>query len=245
MSDDDSIATGAAYELGTTSLGLDLLFEKFVSDDISVRSIAAYGIVHAGKSAVPRLLELIDQAEPGLQLRIIDVIGDIGTEAEDAVGRLVSLSKSEDVQVRRAVAEALGLIAQAYKKISNELIQAFDQSACRRRCYCRKECYIFYFTAWRRRQHPNHCRAYRPNLSHWHHHVRGWSIETLQRLDSSYSYETCLELLDGGSLGSGSQIRRHRANCQSDGKSQLVIFNRDASGCRQQIRLSKNGILSL
>ena len=127
MSDDDSIATGAAYELGTTSLGLDLLFEKFVSDDISVRSIAAYGIVHAGKSAVPRLLELIDQAEPGLQLRIIDVIGDIGIEAEDAVGRLVSLSNSEDVQVRRG-SRVLGLIAQAYKEISNELIQALSKA---------------------------------------------------------------------------------------------------------------------
>ena len=195
MSDDDSIATGAAYELGTTSLGLDLLFEKFVSDDISVRSIAAYGIVHAGKSAVPRLLELIDQAEPGLQLRIIDVIGDIGIEAKDAVGRLVSLSNSDDVQVRRAVAEALGLIAQAYKEISNELIQALTKALVDEDAIVVRNATFSISQLGAAACTQTIVERIDQNLSHWHHHVRGWSIETLQRLDSPTATRLALNYL--------------------------------------------------
>ena len=33
------------------------------------------------------------------------------------------------------------------------------------------------------------------NLSHWHHHVRGWSIETLQRLDSPTATRLALNYL--------------------------------------------------
>ena len=195
MSDDDSMATGAAYELGTTSLGLDLLFEKFVSDDISVRSIAAYGIVHAGKSAVPRLLELIDQAEPGLQLRIIDVIGDIGIEAEDAVGSLVSLSNSEDVQVRRAVAESLGLVAQACKEVSNELIQVLSEALVDEDAIVVRNATFSTAQLGAAVSTQTIVERIDQNLSHWHHHVRGWSIETLQRLDSPTATRLALNYL--------------------------------------------------
>ena len=195
MSEDDSIATGAAYELGTTSLGLDLLFEKFVSDDISVRSIAAYGTVHAGKSALPRLLELIVQAEPGLQLRIIDVIGDIGIEAEDAVGMLVSLSNSEDVQVRRAVAESLGLTAQAYKEISNKLIQALSKALVDEDAIVVRNATFSISQLGAAASTQTIVERIDQNLSHWHHHVRGWNIETLQRLDSPTAKRLALKYL--------------------------------------------------
>ena len=33
------------------------------------------------------------------------------------------------------------------------------------------------------------------NLSHWHHHVRGWSIEALQRLKDSRAMELALKYL--------------------------------------------------
>ena len=195
MSDDDSVATGAAYELGTTSLGLGLLFEKFVSDDTSVRSIAAYGIVHAGKSALPRLLELIDQAEPDLQLRIIDVIGDIGIEAEDALGRLGLLSNSEDVQVRRAVAESLGLIAQACKEVSNEVIRVLSEALVDEDAIVVRNATFSISQLGAAANTQLIVERIDHNLSHWHHHVRGWSIETLQRLENPLATRLALNYL--------------------------------------------------
>ena len=195
MSEDDSVATGAAYELGTTSLGLDLLFEKFVSDNAAVRSIAAYGIVHAGKSALSRLLKLIDQAEPDLQLRIIDVIGDIGIEAEDAVEKLVSLSNSEDVQVRRAVAESLGLIAQACKEVSNEVIRVLSEALVDEDAIVVRNATFSISQLGAAVSTQTIVERIDQNLSHWHHHVRGWSIETLQRLDSPTATRLALNYL--------------------------------------------------
>ena len=71
--------------LGSTPPGLDVLFDRFFCDDVDIRSIAAYGIVRAGERALPRLLSHLNDADPDQQVRIIDVIGDIGPRAVDAV----------------------------------------------------------------------------------------------------------------------------------------------------------------
>ena len=93
---DDAKAIGAAYELGSTLPGLDVLFDHFFSDDTDIRSIAAYGIFRAGKHALPQLLSRLDDDDPDLQLRIIDVIGDMGPVAVDAVQEITAIMASSD-----------------------------------------------------------------------------------------------------------------------------------------------------
>ncbi len=195
MSADDEIAISAAYELSATATGLELLFEKFVSDDVTVRSIAAYGIVRAGRRALPHLLDVIGDASPNLQLRIVDVIGDMGLEAIGAVAALTSLVGSPDILVHRAVVEALGLITQSHDDLPEDVIQALSEGLGHEDAIVVRNATFAVSRLGAKACTETIIDKIDRNLSHWHHHVRGWSIEALQRLENPRAMQLAVKYL--------------------------------------------------
>ena len=175
---DDATAMGAAYALAE---GLDALFEAFLSDDIGKRTIAAYGLTAAGGPATPLLAQLLEEADDELAVRILDVLGDIGAQAASALPHLLAALSHPDVNVRRYAVEAVGTVAQGTSFDHLELAQPLaDEDALVRRnaalAIARLSTEIGNDDAL--------VPALADNLLHWHHHVRGWAIEALQRLES-------------------------------------------------------------
>ena len=193
-SDDDRIALGTAYALGAaaTAASLDALIDAFLCDDADVRTIAAYGLVAAEANAVPRLLETLAHADAELAVRVLDVLGDIGAPAAGALPDVVAATNHADVVVRRYATEALGTVAQRGTVDIAPLATALaDEDALVRRNAALA-------TA---RLAPD-IGAGEPlvnvladNLYHWHHHVRGWAIEALQRLRTPAATEAALRYL--------------------------------------------------
>ena len=195
LSSEDDIAIGAAYELGAMQSGLEALWPYFFSHDPDIRSIAAYGIVRAGSNAVPRLLDEVKRADPGLQLRIVDVIGDIGLEANTAVSMLISLVTSEDVLVRRAVFEALGMVLQADATLPADVVEALGNGLDDEDAIVVRNATFAISRLGGKACTDSIVDKIDRNLSHWHHHVRGWSIEALQRLKDSRAMDLALTYL--------------------------------------------------
>ena len=193
---DDHAALGAAYTLGTQARtrgdGLDALFDRFLADDVGRRVVAAYGIVAAGATGVPRLLEALHTADAELAARIIDVLGDIGPPAASALAELTTAMRHEDVNVRRYAVEALGTVAQG-TDFDAEILAAplADDDALVRRNAALATARLAPEIGGRDDLVP----ALAENLYHWHHHVRGWSIEALQRLASPAAKDVALRYL--------------------------------------------------
>lgn len=195
LSPEDDIAIGAAYELGSMESGLDVLWQHFISDDPEIRSIAAYGIVRAGSGALPRLKEKIETADPELQLRIVDVIGDIALGASSASSALVSLSASEDVRVRRANFEALGMTTQAAEVLADGVVEALGNGLDDEDAIVVRNATFAISRLGAKACTDSIIDQIDRNLSHWHHHVRGWSIEALQRLGDPRAMGLALDYL--------------------------------------------------
>ena len=193
---DDHAALGAAYTLGTQAKwcndGLDALFDRFLDDDVDRRIIAAYGVVAAGATGVPRLLEVLRSADAELAARIIDVLGDIGPPAASALTELTAATGHEDVNVRRYAAEAVGTVAQG-TDFDAEILAAplADDDALVRRNAALATARLAPEIGVRDDLVP----ALTRNLYHWHHHTRGWSIEALQRLASPAATQVALRYL--------------------------------------------------
>lgn len=192
---DDGTAIGAAYELGATQDGLDVLFEKFLSDDIEVRSIAAYGIVAAAGCALPYLLDRLESAEPALQVRIVDVIGDMAIEAATALPVLTLTAASADVRVRRAVMEALGLVAQSEAMLPDDVLKVLSDGLDDEDAIVVRNATFAVSKLGNKACSETIIDQVNRNLSHWHHHVRGWSIEALQRLGDSRATDLAINYL--------------------------------------------------
>ena len=193
---DDHAALGAAYTLGMQAKwrkdGLDALFERFLDDDTGRRVVATYGVVAAGEAAVPRLVEALDGADAELTARVIDVLGDIGPPAVSALDELVSATGHEDVNVRRYAAEAVGTVAQGTQFDANVLAAPLtDEDALVRRNAALATARLAPEIGVRDDLVP----ALAENLYYWHHHVRGWSIEALQRLASPAAKDVALRYL--------------------------------------------------
>lgn len=192
---DDKKAISAAYELGSTSSGLDLLFERFFSDDTDVRSIAGYGIVRAGERALPALLSRLDDANPELQVRIIDVIGDMGLTAASAIEPTRSLTASADTGVRRVAYEALGLITQQQTKLDAGVVDAFTKGLSDEDAIVVRNATFAISRLGAKASTDEIVDRLNGNLDHWHHHVRGWTVEALQRLDDPRAVQLALRYL--------------------------------------------------
>ena len=192
---DDAKAIGAAYELGSTLPGLDVLFDHFFSDDTDIRSIAAYGIVRAGKHALPQLLSRLDDDDPDLQLRIIDVIGDMGPVAVDAVQEITAIMASSDPPVRRVAFEALGMLTQRQTTLDAEVVDELTQALHDEDAMVVRNATFAISRLGAKASTDEIVDRLNENLFHWHHHVRGWSIEALQRLDDPRALQLALHYL--------------------------------------------------
>lgn len=187
---DDATAMGTAYTLAGE--GQDALFAAFLSDDIGKRSIAAYGLVEAGAAATSRLVQLLETADADLAVRILDVLGDIGPEAASALPHLLAATRHQDVNVRRYAVEALGTVAQHTSFDHAELARPLaDEDALVRRNAALA-------VARLSPEIGNDDALVAPladNLLHWHHHVRGWAIEALRRLESPRARHAAMRYL--------------------------------------------------
>ncbi|MYD97080.1 MAG: hypothetical protein F4X98_06800 [Gammaproteobacteria bacterium] len=192
----DHAALGAAYTLGTQakwrSDGLDALIDRFLGDDVDRRIMAAYGLVAAGATGVPRLVEALHSADAELAVRIIDLLGDIGPPAAPALTELTAAMQHQDVNVRRYATEAVGTVAQGTDldaRVLNEPLA--DDDALVRRNAALATARLAPEIGIRDDLVP----ALAENLYHWHHHVRGWSIEALQRLGSPAATNVAMRYL--------------------------------------------------
>ena len=192
---DDKKAIGAAYELGSTSAGLDVLFERFFSADTNVRSIAGYGIVRAGERALPGLLSRLDDADPELQVRIIDVIGDMGLTAASAIVPITSFTFSAAPPVRRVAFEALGLLTQQQATLDEGVVSAFTRGLHDEDAIAVRNTTFAISRLGAKACTDEIVDRLNENLDHWHHHVRGWTVEALQRLDNPRAVQLALRYL--------------------------------------------------
>ena len=191
---DDRLALGTAYALGAaaTANGLGALVDAFLADDIGLRTIAAYGLVAAEARAVPRLLDTLANADAGLTVRVLDVLGDIGAPAACALPAVVAATSHDDVEVRRYATEALGTLAQRQTvDIAPLTATLADDDALVRRNAALATARL----APDIRAGEALVNSLVDNLYHWHHHVRGWAIEALQRLRSPAATQAALRYL--------------------------------------------------
>lgn len=201
VSQDDEAAIAAAYELGTTSDGLDVLFDHFFSHDseesgdLHLRVIAAYGIVRAGKTVLPRLLSQLENADADQQARIVDVISDIATRAVDAVPAITPLAASPEVSVRRATIEALGMLTQQQATLDAAVIDALTRALEDDDAIVVRNATFAISRLGAKASTDTIIDRLGKNLFHSHHHVRGWSIEALQRLDDPRALNLALRHL--------------------------------------------------
>ena len=189
-SEDEATAMAAAYALAGE--GLDELLAAFLSDDVGKRTVAAYGLIEAGAAATPRLARLLEGADAELAVRILDVLGDIGPPASSALPQLLDALRHADANVRRYAVEAVGTVAQGtpfhHALLARPL--ADEDSHVRRNAALaiarlspdiEDDVELVPLLA--------------DNLLHWHHHVRGWAIEALQRLRSERARTTAMRYL--------------------------------------------------
>ena len=192
---DDARALGAAYELGSTSTGLAPLFDHFFSDDVEVRSIAAYGIVRAAERAVPRLLSGLEDADPEQQARILDVIGDMGPPAVAAVSAVAALANSSYPPVRRVATESLGMLTQQQAALDVAVVDALALALKDEDAIVVRNATVAIARLGARACTDHVVDRLHDNLFHWHHHVRGWSIEALQRVGDPRALQLALRYL--------------------------------------------------
>ena len=204
VSPDDETAIGSAYELGTTSAGLDVLFGHSLlnaparpedTGDLHLRAIAAYGIVRAGEAALPMLLSQIENADADQQVRIVDLLGDMATKAADALAAITPLAASPHISVRRATIEALGMITQQQKTLDAAVIDAFTQALGDHDAIVARNATFAIAQSGAKACSLAIIDGLNANLFHSHHHVRGWSIEALQQLDDPRALSLALRHL--------------------------------------------------
>jgi hypothetical protein len=187
----DAEAIGAGYTLGSIG-AVEPLLEAFTSADVDVRCVAGYGFTPLGAAAVDPLLGLLVDADAELRVRIADLLGDIGPRAVGALPDLIRLLEDDDPHVRQHAVSAIGIVAQAGSTAPTELVDALrDDNA-----LVRQEAALAVARLGKRGcSLPGMVSALEQNLYHDHHHVRGWSIEALKRLDTPDALETALKYL--------------------------------------------------
>ena len=192
----DHEALGAAYTLGMSAAcnraRLGPLMDAFLGDDVGLRTMAAYGLVAANDAATAPLVDALCDGDATLKVRVLDVLGDIGAPAAKALPQIVDAMRDDDPNVRRYAVEAVGTVAQGRDVDPQSLTGPLtDEDALVRRNAA---------TAVARlgpdlRDGDVLVPLLTDNLYHWHHHVRGWSIEALQRLDSPAATQSALRYL--------------------------------------------------
>lgn len=154
--------------------------------------MAAYGFGPLGVAAVPALIEALDNSTAAVQTRIVDVIGDIGPRARAALPYLQQLATSDDVPLRRYAIEAIGLVAQDENQVPAELVTGLNDEDDLSR---RNAALAVARSGEKAAGLPGLVEALAANLYHSHHHVRGWSLEALQRLGNPTASQIAVKYL--------------------------------------------------
>lgn len=184
-------AMGAAYTLGNLG-AVDPLLEALTSTDVDLRCVAGYGFPPLGAEAVGPLLGLLDDAGPERCVQVADILGDIGPRAVDALPVLIQLCHHDDPVVRHYAIESIGIVGQAGPGAPEELVAALRDDDAIVRHYAALTAARF---GTRAAGLPGIVDALKNNLYHDHHHVRGWSIEALQRLGTPDGIDAALRYL--------------------------------------------------
>ena len=99
----------ALLPLPAEEITQDELGSKFDEADPTVQ--AGYGLVEQGAAAVPALLDLAGSEEPVLRSRALDILGDIGPQAAQALPALLAAARDDpDEDPRRRAVEAIGTV---------------------------------------------------------------------------------------------------------------------------------------
>lgn len=89
------------------------------SDDPAVQADTIRQLSTGGSAAVPVLMALLEQSKSGdwvaaeVRWRAADLLGQIGTEARQAIPALLATAKDEDIHVSKVAITALGTVAPA------------------------------------------------------------------------------------------------------------------------------------
>ena len=194
-SDDDRLALGAAYTLGSQPAGLSTLKESFFTDNVGLRTMAAYGLTRSGAAAVPMLLDGLDRADASLAVRIIDVLGDMGPRAASAAETLATYANHAEPTVRRYALEALGLVISHNAEIDQTFRDTLSAGLVDEDAIARRDATFAIARLGERANNPETVQRVTDNLYHWHHHVRGWSIEALLRFQDPQATKAALNYL--------------------------------------------------
>lgn len=100
--------------------------EKLIDKNAHVRLEAHDALVSLGTSAVPTLLDALQNQDPNLRWRAAWVLGDMGTEASAAVATLTDALQDKDGQVRMYAVLALGMIGVPAKPAVRALMAALQ-----------------------------------------------------------------------------------------------------------------------
>ena len=115
------------------------------------------------------------------------MLGDIGPPADSLLEPVIKAASSQSVVVRRYAVEAVGLIAQQQVKCSRALIEQLENALEDEDAIVRRNGAFSIAQLGDKVCSELVVDGLIENLQDWHHHVRGWSIEALQRLDNERS----------------------------------------------------------
>ena len=193
---DEAGRIAKAYAMGAAGR-IDSLLDDFFGESIPTRTDAAYGLIESGRSVVAPLRDELTGRDMSDRVRIIDVLGDIGPPAADALPDLIEACADAIPAIRRYAVEALGTVAQGAESASEDVADTLavalrDDDAITRRNAA--------FAIARLAPHLTSnlgevIAALDANLHDWHHHVRGWAIEALRRLPDAEAQRRAIDHL--------------------------------------------------
>ncbi|MEZ6066028.1 MAG: HEAT repeat domain-containing protein [Planctomycetaceae bacterium] len=132
-SDHEPLRRSAAFALGQVggTLGMQGLVEALLFDDSpAVQDAAGHALAKLGTPAIPRLTQLLDDREPGVRLRAVRALGQIGKLAIVAAEPLRTRLDDDSNAVRIAAAEAIWLItgdANAARQLAMTFLDSDDR----------------------------------------------------------------------------------------------------------------------
>ena len=184
-SDDDAVAIAASYALARFDKGIDVLVNRFAGSNIERRTIASYGLAAAGAKITPRLLEWLEPSTTtnDLLIRVVDLLGDIGPSAASALPQLLELVKHEDPRIRRYIAETIGILAERNTHLETPCIEALLQLITDEDALTTRNAVFSIARLGPLARTETIVNTLKKNIFHWHHHVRGWTVEALLRIE--------------------------------------------------------------
>jgi hypothetical protein len=123
LRDEDELAgLSASYELGLRGQeAVPPLIRALREETAAAPRNAAYAFNRIGPAAVPALLDAARDDDPRVRARALDILGDMGLAAAEALPALAGLLQDEAEDPRRRAAEALGTIGQGSTGIAAAL----------------------------------------------------------------------------------------------------------------------------